>query len=103
MGGGAAAHRLTGYYRGPRTVIYFASVPPAPARKLGLVPSADGDVWLARSPGPAAFTGTDERCVHPLLVYTDLLAEGDDRARDAAAELRSRFLAELDGGEKSHP
>jgi hypothetical protein len=99
-GGGAGAHRLTSYYRGPRTVIYFASVPPAPARKLGRAPSADGDVWLARSPGPAAFTGTDDRCVHPLLVYADLLAEADDRARDAAAELRTRFLPALEGNEE---
>jgi len=102
-GGGAAAQRLTGYYRGPRTVIYFASAPPTPARKLGLVPSADGDVWLARSPGPAAFTGSDERCVHPLLVYADLLAEADDRAREAAAELRNRFLPELESGAERHP
>lgn len=101
--GGAAAHRLTGYCRGPRTVLYFASVPPPPVRKLGLLPSADGDVWLARAPGPAAFTGSDERCVHPLLVYADLLAEADDRAREAAAELRRRFLADLDGGEEHRP
>ena len=31
--------------------------------------------------------------VHPLLIYTELVLTGSDRAREAASELRERFLA----------
>jgi hypothetical protein len=31
--------------------------------------------------------------VHPLLVYSELILTGDDRAREAATEVRERFLA----------
>ncbi|MBI5490298.1 MAG: hypothetical protein HY905_23380 [Deltaproteobacteria bacterium] len=100
--GGAAAHRLTGYYRGDQTLLYFADPPPSPAKQLRLVPDAEGDVWLARSPGPLAFSGPNRATVHPLLVYADLIGEGHERARDAAAEVRRRFLPDLErdaGGE----
>ena len=95
-GGGAAAHRLTGYYRGDQTLLYFADPPPSPARQLRLVPDAGGDVRLARSPGPLAFSGPNRATVHPLLVYADLIGEGHERARDAAAEVRRRFLPDLE-------
>jgi hypothetical protein len=95
-GGGAAAQRLTGYYRGDRTLLYLADPPSNPAQQLHLVPDADGDIWLARSPGPLAYSGPNQATVHPLLVYADLIGEGHERARDAAAEVRRRFLPDLE-------
>ena len=92
-GGGAAADRLTHYYRGDRTVAYVEQPPADLARRLGLVPAADGPVLLVRAPGPLAFRSPHAETVHPLLVYADLLAEGHDRARDAAREIDARYLA----------
>ena len=41
-------------------------------------------------------SGALPRTVHPLLVYTELLTSGDERAREAGVELRERFLRELE-------
>ena len=92
-GGGAGAQRLTQFYRGEQTVIYVQESPTDLAKRLGLVPDRAGPVVLVRSPGTLAFRGPHPETVHPLLVYADLLAEGHERAREAAAELSARFLA----------
>lgn len=92
-GGGAGAQRLTGFYRGDQTIVYLAGTPDAAAlRRLPLVPDRDGNVLLARAPGPLAFSGPSTEVVHPLLVYADLLSENNERAREAAAQIRDQFL-----------
>jgi hypothetical protein len=91
-GGGAAAQRLTQFYRGEQTVLYVEQPPADLAKRLALVPDRAGPVVLARSPGPLAFRGPHPETVHPLLIYADLLAEGHDRAREAAAELSAQLL-----------
>lgn len=97
-GGGAAAQRLTGYYRGDDTVIYLADPPTDLTRRLALVPDREGPVVLLRVPCPSAFEGPQTDTVNPLLVYADLLAEGEDRAREAAHEVRARYLGDLEVG-----
>lgn len=92
-GGAAAAMRLTNYYRGDRTVLYVRDAPPDLWSRLRLVRDASGPISLLHIPGRPAFDSPDPRCVHPLLAYADLLAEGHDRAREAAGELYTRFLA----------
>lgn len=92
-GGGAAALRLTHYYRGEQTVLYVDQPPADLARRLGLVPDREGPVVLMRMPGPLALRSPNPETTHPLLVYTDLLTEGHDRAREAAGEVYSAFLA----------
>jgi hypothetical protein len=37
--------------------------------------------------------GQAPHTVHPLLIYAELVLTGSDRAREAASELRERFLA----------
>lgn len=91
-GGGAAAMRLTKHYRGDRTVIYLTAASDTLLRKLRLVRDASGPVLLARMPGIPGFDSPHPRCVHPLLAYADLLAEGNDRAAEAAAALHARYL-----------
>jgi hypothetical protein len=94
-GGGAGAQRLTGYYRGDRTLVYLRDdVELAVLKRLPLVPDPAGDVVVLRAPGPLAFSGPHPEVVHPLLVYADLLTEGHDRSREAAAEIYDRFLVE---------
>jgi hypothetical protein len=92
----AAAYRLTQYYRGDRTLLYVQDPPPDLTTRLRLVRDANGPIILARSPGRLAFVSSDPRCVHPLLAYTDLLAEGEPRAREAALELRERLLPDFE-------
>lgn len=92
FGGGAAAMRLTGYYRGSSTVLHVQDPPPDLGRTLHLVPDAAGPVVICRSIGPCAFEGAAPRAVHPLLAYGDLLAEANERATEAAAELRHQYL-----------
>lgn len=95
-GGGAAAHRLLDYYRGDRTIVYLLEPPPRDlVKRLHLVPDAAGNVVVARAPGPLAFSGPRSDSAHPLLVYADLLTEGNDRAREAAGVLRERLLKDL--------
>jgi hypothetical protein len=93
-GGGAAAQRLTGYYRGDQTMIYIIDGPADLAKRLRLAKDEDGPISLARAPGRLALRSPQPRCVHPLLAYADLLAEGHDRARDAARELYGLLIAE---------
>ncbi len=93
-GGGAAAQRLTGYYRGDRTIIYVADPPVDLATRLRFAKDESGPISLARTPGRLALRSPQPRCVHPLVAYADLLAEDDDRARDAARELSDLLTAE---------
>jgi hypothetical protein len=93
-GGGAAAQRLTGLYRGDRTIVYLREPDAAAVRALPLIADPAGEVTLTRAPGPLAFEGPRPDTVHPLLVYADLMTEGHDRAREAAAEIYHRYLEE---------
>jgi hypothetical protein len=80
FGGGAAAHRLTHYYRGPDTVVHVQHPDFDVAKRLRALRADDGPLILLRAPGPIAFEGAAPRTVAPLLVYTELLFAGDKRA-----------------------
>lgn len=87
-GGGAAATQRSGFYRGAQTVVYLDSHLPD-GRGL-LLPEATGDTVFRRLPGLVALD--EDHTLSPLLIYLDLLAEGESRAREAASEWRERFL-----------
>lgn len=93
-GGGAAAQRLTGYYRGDQTKIYVTDYRADLPTRLRFAKDEAGPITIARAPGRLALRSPQPKCVHPLLAYADLLAEGDDRAREAARELYGTFIAE---------
>jgi hypothetical protein len=95
FGGGAAAHRLTGYYRGPDTVVHVHPPDFDVAKKLHALRADDGPLVLLRAPGPVAFEGVKPHTVAPLLVFTELLIAGDKRAREAAVEIQRMFLEGL--------
>jgi hypothetical protein len=94
-GGAAAEHRLLHYYRGTTTVIHFDAPPSTAAKRLGLAPAREGAITFLGVPGPLAFQGTQPDVAHPLLVYSELLATGEERARDAASRIRERYLHHL--------
>lgn len=92
-GGGAAAMRLAHHYRGDTTVLYLRDAPLDFPARLRLARDAAGPIVIARAPGAVAFESPEPRSVHPLLAYADLLAEGHERASEAAGMLYERFLA----------
>jgi hypothetical protein len=94
-GGGAAAARLEGHYRGDRTIVYVEAAAKTPHKRSPLVPDANGNVVLMRALAPLALDGPRPDCAHPLLVYADLLAEGHDRAREGAGAIYDRYLVPL--------
>jgi hypothetical protein len=91
-GGGAAAMRLTRHYRGIETVLCVQEQIPDFARRARALPARDGPLIVMKAPGRVAFEGVERDTVHPLLVYTELLAAGDERAREAAGRIWDRYL-----------
>jgi hypothetical protein len=92
-GGAAAAFRLTRHFRGDETVLHMDTVPRDLPNRLKAIPHPTGRLILLGVPGPLAFRGQAPHTVHALLVYTELILTGSDRARKTASELRERFLA----------
>jgi hypothetical protein len=90
-GGGAAAHRLMRYYRGERTVVHVVDQPADLPKRLRVVADRDGPLVLLRPPGPTGMAGPTPDTAHPLLVYSELLADGSERAREAAELLAKKF------------
>jgi len=91
-GGATAAYRLTHHYQSATTTLHVGELPTRTQRELTLLPSKDGPVVILGTPGPLALEGPAPHVAHPLLVYSELVLEGNDRALAAAAEIRSRFL-----------
>lgn len=94
-GGASAAHRLDGYYRGDRTVVHVEETGLTPASLAGtlrMIPDPEGPLLVLRNPGPCALESRDPSTVHPLLVWAELLAEGHDRASEAAERFAQAFL-----------
>lgn len=95
FGGGAAAHRIGGPYRGERTVVHLEQAPIDLPKRLHAQRADGGPLVLVRTPGRVAYDGVEPRTMHPLLVYTELLAAGEPRAREAATEIWHRHLEHL--------
>jgi hypothetical protein len=93
-GGGAACMRLTGHYRGQRTILHAESLPLVLLETIQAIPDRNGPLEIVQFPGPQAARGSTADTVHPLLVYAELLLEGEERAREAAAEILERWLPE---------
>jgi hypothetical protein len=91
-GGGGAAMRLTKHYRGEETILHVETAPPDLPKRLRALPAQDGPLTILRAPGKIGFAGVLPRTVHPLLVFTELLTTGNERAREAAQEIRERYL-----------
>ncbi len=91
-GGATAAYRLTGHYRARQLVLHLEHLTAGLTRALRLVPAREGQLLILGVPGPLAFQGAVPHTVHPVLVYSELLASLDERAHEAAAEIRRLHL-----------
>jgi len=92
-GGAAAAFHLTRHYRSDETVLHVEGAARELPGRLKAIPHRAGQLTLLGVPGSLAFRGRVPHTVHPLLIYTELMLTGSDRARDTASEVRERFLA----------
>ncbi len=92
-GGAAAGHRMNRQYRGPRTVVYHAAWSAGLLAKIPAIASPDGDLVVLRAPGVTVLQGAEPRLPHPLLVVAELLAEPEERAWRAGAEIREELRA----------
>jgi len=95
-GGASGGYRLTEHYRSSTTILHLAGPVTAVQRQLDLLPARDGPIVVLGTPGPLGLEGPVPHVAHPLLVYTELLVDGDERALEAAAEIRSRFLGQIE-------
>jgi hypothetical protein len=92
--GGPGAYALERLYRGEQTPIFVEQATREFQRDLRLLPDARGPVTLLRAFAKTVFwRGVGEaRVAHPWLIYAELMHEGDRRARDAAEEIREKYL-----------
>ena len=94
--GAMAARRLLGASLEVPTVTLYAgtSVSYNLLQRVGLEPLPGGSVEVLRL---FAVPGVESRdyCVHPLLVYADLLALGDEASKHVAAQVLAHFLPQL--------
>ena len=95
FGGTTAGDILTGHYRGPQITLHVEEIPQDFGRTVRLLPANDGDILLLRAPGPAAYKGQRPNVVHPLLVYTELMAGNDERAWEMGRMVLEEYLPEL--------
>ena len=90
-GGSTAGYRLTRYYRGERTTVHVHSTPTDLVRRLRALPDPDGNFVLMKAFGTINWEAPD-KTVHPLLVYSEMLQERSERAREAAQELFEQHI-----------
>ena len=92
--GGPAAEAMQHLFHSSEAPVFLAPPDAAILRALGLLPDRTGPVVLLKPFGELIYwKELDGRMVAPpWLVYAELLASSDPRAREAAEELRRGFL-----------
>jgi hypothetical protein len=93
-GGTAAGYRLTGDYRGERTVVHVGASIPGLVKHVRGLADPEGNLLIMRTFGSINWSSGRET-VHPLLAYSEMLSDGSERAREAARALHDRYLAPL--------
>ena len=92
--GGPAAEAMQRFYHGPEVPLFLNAEAPALQSALRLLPDRAGPVILLKAFGEVVYWRQFEgrMVAPPWLVYAELLASADPRAREAAEELRREFL-----------
>ena len=94
-GGEVAAAKLTGHLRPEVTTVYAPKNLPELQARFGLRRDPEGDVEILKKFWTFEDAGPDT--VPPLLIYTDLMASGDDRNIETAEIIYDAHLARLVG------
>lgn len=93
-GGTAAGFLLTENYRGECTVLHVEGEPEPFVKGLKAMPVRDGNLVVMSSFGNINWEA-DLKTVHPLLVYSEMLREGNERSREAAQAVHEQCLLPL--------
>lgn len=102
-GGTAAGFRLTGNYRGEHTVVHVNAGAQGLAKRVRGLSDPNGNLIVMNAFGSINWHPESET-VHPLLVYSEMLSEGSERAREAAQALHDRYLAPIwSDQDRNHP
>jgi len=88
-----AAARLTGYLKPERATVYIRDRPGKFLAANQLRTDQRGNVEMLEAFWNTNCDWTDTEIVHPLLVYADLLATGDDRNLETARRIYDEQLA----------
>lgn len=97
-----AEDALINYYRTEELVIFVDGWNENLLQDLKWIPARDGRITVLRSFGEGMFQNNTHgvfNFVAPLLIYGELIADGDDRAKEAARRVYDRFLKDLIGDE----
>ncbi len=95
LGGETAAAELTGYLRPERGAFYAAEIPDSLLVRADLRPDPAGEVeWLVPFWGTRDAAGP-KGCVHPMIVYAELLADADPRNVETARRLHEQYLRQI--------
>ena len=84
LAGTSAAWKMTHHYRAGNVCIQTAGNEAEIRRQLRAIPDQNGPFSMLRSIGPLAVNENDPTLAHPLLVYSELMTSGDDRAIETA-------------------
>jgi transcriptional regulator with AbiEi antitoxin domain of type IV toxin-antitoxin system len=93
--GGQAAFALKGLPRAERVTVFLESIPEHLEPELKLSVDEEGSVTLLRSFG-TSFPWRTQAGIpisHPLLIYAELLHEGEPKSLEAAAHIRRKYFA----------
>jgi hypothetical protein len=96
-GGSTAAFEISGHYRGELTTVHLppkVGLTDALRRELQALADPRGDLTLMTCFGETAWNGALPH-VHPLLVYSELLHQRDERAHEAARRLYTDHVLPL--------
>lgn len=94
FGGLSAGYRLVEHYRGQGTLVHIRGQIKEFTRELRALRDPQGQLTVLRLPCEIAARGALPGTVHPLLVYAEMLHSRDERAREAAALVRTHYLRE---------
>ncbi|MBU4460634.1 MAG: type IV toxin-antitoxin system AbiEi family antitoxin, partial [Verrucomicrobia bacterium] len=84
-----------GYLRPERAALYTAAIPDSVLVRAGLRPDPRGEVeWLVPFWGTRSAAGP-KGCVHPMIVYAELLADSDPRNVETARRIHEQYLRSI--------
>ncbi|MCB9352058.1 MAG: hypothetical protein H6573_31885 [Lewinellaceae bacterium] len=91
-GGEPAACLITGYLRPAEWALYSSQDIPTLMKSLRLLPDDNGNVWVYQKFWSDALIHEQKNTAPDLLIYTDLIASGEERNLETAQKLYDEFI-----------
>jgi len=98
MGGLTASWKFVKHYKGENSTFHISKVSHEFLREIKAIPSKDGHLTLLEPMGLIAMRSELPHVAHPLLVYTQLITSGDNRAMESAQLIFEKYLMDFSDG-----